>query len=106
MRPQDRHNGAGPPSEEPSRVAEPRLERDTKELLAAIERLSDDAGAALRNEVDHRPYTSLGLGFLGGYVLGSGLTLKLGTLVLAAASRAALANLVTRGITTRGKVTG
>jgi hypothetical protein len=101
MRPQERHNGSQPPSAEPPRVDERRLERDTKELLAAIERLSDDASAALRDQVDHRPYRSIGLGFLGGYVLGGGLTLRLGTLVLAAAWRAALANLVTRGTTRR-----
>ena len=106
MRSQERHNGSGPPSAEPPRLDERRLERDTKDLLVAIQRLSDDAGAALREQVDLRPYASLGLAFLGGYVLGGGLTLRLGTLVLAAASRAALANLVSRGIATPGKVTG
>ena len=101
------HNGAEPPSPpQPRSSVEGRLERDTKELLAAIERLSDDAGSSLREQVDHRPYTSLGIAFLGGYVLGGGLTFRLGTLVFAAAWRAALANLVTRGTATRGKVTG
>jgi hypothetical protein len=98
-------NGAESPSQQRPSCVEGRLERDTKELLAAIERLSDDASSSLRDRVDRRPYTSLGLGFLGGYVLGGGLTFRLGTFVLAAAWRAALANLVTRG-TTPGKATG
>src|SRR6185436_5301178 len=102
---QEGHNGSGPPSEQRPGGVEGRLERDAKELLAAIERLSDDASSSLRDQVDRRPYASLGLGFLGGYVLGGGLTFRIGTLVLAAAWRAALANLVTRG-TTRGKVVG
>lgn len=82
-------NGAEPPTAQQS---------GTEGILAAIERLSDDASRSLRDQVDRQPYTSLGLGVLGGYVLGAGLTVKLGTLVLAAAWRAALANLVTRGI--------
>jgi hypothetical protein len=100
----ERHNGAEPPSDLQVRQVDGRLARDTKELLAAIERLSDDASSTLRDNVDHRPYTTLGLGFLGGYVLGGGLTFRLGAFVLAAAWRAALANLVTRGIA-RGKAT-
>jgi hypothetical protein len=92
------HNGTQPPSEQrPSGGVEGRLERDTKELLAAFERLSDDASSSLRAQVDRRPYAALGLGLLGGYVLGGGLTFRLGTFVLAAAWRAALANLVARG---------
>jgi len=103
MRLQERHNGSKPPAAaEPPRFDERRLERDTKQLLAAIERLSDDASAALREQVDHRPYRVLGLGFLGGYVLGGGLTVRLGSLVVAAACRAALASLVSRGPTIRG----
>lgn len=89
-------NGPEPTVEQGSRGAEPRLERDTLELLAAFERLSDDASSSLRDQVDRRPYVMLGLGFFGGYVLGGGLTLRLGTLVLAAVGRAALASLITR----------
>jgi hypothetical protein len=102
---QQGHNGSEPPSQQRASSGQGPLERDTKELLAAIERLSDDASSSLRHQVDHRPYTSLGLAFLGGYVLGGGLTLRLGTLVLAAAWRAALANLVARG-SAPGKVSG
>ena len=100
------HNGTGPPVERRATRVEGRLERDTKELLAAIERLSDDASSSLRDQVHRRPYATLGFGFLGAYVLGGGLTVRLGTFVLAAAGRAALANLVSRGTTTRRKATG
>ena len=99
--PNNGHNGAEPPSERPPGCVEGRLERDTKELLAAMERLSDDASSSLRDQVDRRPYVSLGLGLLGGYVLGGGLTSRLGALVLSAVWRAALANLVTRGVGSR-----
>jgi hypothetical protein len=100
------HNGAEPPVEQRAACVEGWLERDTKELLAAIERLSDDAGSSLRDQLDRRPYVTLGFGFLGGYVVGGGLTFRLGTLVLAAACRAALGNLVTRGTTIQGKAAG
>ena len=99
-------NGAEPSPEQRPSCVEGRLERDTTELLAAIERLTDDASSSLRDQVDRSPYTSLGLAFLGGYVLGGGLTFRLGTFVLAAAWRAALANLVTGRTTTQGKGTG
>ena len=94
--PRKHHNGADLPVEGFRGQTWGQLERDTRELVAAVERLSDDAGSSLRAQVDRRPYTSLGLGFLGGYVLGGGLTIRLGTFVLAAAWRAALANLVAR----------
>jgi hypothetical protein len=90
------HNGAQAPSEPSPIGVERRLERDTRELLAAIERLSDDATKSLRDQLDRHPYPSLGLGLLGGYVLGAGLSSRLGTVVLAAAWRAGLASLISR----------
>jgi hypothetical protein len=90
------HNGAQAPPEPPPIGVERRLERDTRELLAAIERLSDDATRSLRDQVDRHPYPSLGLGLLGGYVLGAGLTFRLGTFVLAAAWRAGLASFISQ----------
>jgi hypothetical protein len=63
-------------------------------FLAAIARLSDDASRSLRVQVDGSPYASLGLALLGGFVLGRGLTSRVGTFVLAAAGRAMLANLI------------
>jgi hypothetical protein len=100
------HNGAQPRADDRPPGVERRLERDTKELIAAIERLSDDVGSSLRSQVDHRPYAALGFGFLAGYVLGGGLTFRLGTVVLAAAWRAAVGNLVARGTSIRGKAVG
>lgn len=70
------------------------IERDTHELLGAVERLSTDVSLSLRESVDRRPIAALGLGFLGGYVLGGGLTLRLATLLLATAARALVANAV------------
>jgi hypothetical protein len=88
-------NGSTPPSAPRPSVREEALTHDTTELLAAIARLSDDAHRSLRDQVGRSPYGSLGLAFLGGYVLGGGLTFRVGTYVLAAAGRAMLANLVT-----------
>ena len=64
--------------------------RDTRALLSAVENLSTDLSVTLRDGVDHRPVASLGLAFLAGYVLGGGLTLRLGTFVTAGAVRALL----------------
>ena len=51
-----------------------------------------------RNEaaVQRRPYRSIELGLLGGFVLGGGLTIRLAKLVLGVVCRAALADVVTR----------
>ena len=46
------------------------LEHDTRELFAAIEQLSASASAALREQMDRRPYTALAAGLVAGYVLG------------------------------------
>ena len=93
-------NGSTPPSPPRPSVREGALTHDATEVLAAIARLSDDASRSLRDQVDRSPYGSLGLAFLAGYVLGGGLTLRVGTFVLAAAGRAMLANLVTRSAAT------
>ena len=50
----------------------------------------------IRSQMKERPYVTLGLGFLAGYVLGGGLSLKVGTLLLGAAGRAALASVLER----------
>src|SRR5262245_25863375 len=67
-----------------------------RHLIEAAETLSTEVGAALREELDRRPYVVLGLGFLGGYVLGGGLTLRVGALVLGTVGRAALAGVLDR----------
>lgn len=93
-----RTNGSG--EEHARRIGESvrALERDTRELLAAIEQLSASASEALREQLDRRPYQVLGAGLLAGYVLGGGLSFRLATLLAAAAGRATLAQLVARGV--------
>ena len=94
-------NGSTSPSARRPSVQEGALTRDSSELLAAIARLSDDASRSLRDQLDGSPYGSLGLALLGGFVLGGGFTLRVGTFVLAAAGRAMLANLVTGSVPRR-----
>jgi hypothetical protein len=45
---------------------------------------------------ERRPYRSIELGLLGGFLLGGGLTIRLAKLVLGVVCRAALADVVTR----------
>lgn len=75
------------------------LDRDTRELLGAMEQLSASAGDALREQMDRRPYATIGVGFLAGYVLGGGLSFRLATFLAAGAARATAAQLVARGLT-------
>jgi hypothetical protein len=74
------------------------LQRDTRELFGAIEQLSTSVGDALREQLDRRPYATLGAGFVAGYVLGGGLSLRLATLLGAAAARTAMMQLVSQGL--------
>ena len=71
------------------------LERDTQELLVAIEQLGESVNAALREQLDQRPYAALAAGFVAGYVLGGGVSLRLATMLAATAGRMALARLMT-----------
>jgi hypothetical protein len=73
------------------------LERDTRELLSAIEQLSASASAALREQLDRRPYAALGAGLVVGYILGGGLSLRLATMLAAAAGKATVAQVMSRG---------
>ena len=74
------------------------LQRDTRELLGAIEQVSTSAGDALREQIDERPYATIGAAFVTGYVLGGGLSFRLATLLAGAATRASVAHLLTRGV--------
>ncbi len=74
------------------------LRRDVRELLAALEQTSASASDALREQIDERPYAVLGAGFVAGYVLGGGMTLRLMAILLGAAGRATIAQLVTRTV--------
>ncbi len=73
------------------------LERDTRELLSAIEQLSASASAALREQLDRRPYAALGAGLVAGYVLGGGLSLRLASMLAIAAGKATVAQVASRG---------
>jgi hypothetical protein len=73
------------------------LERDARELLSAIEQLSASASGALREQLDQRPYATLGAGLVAGYILGGGLSFRLATVLAAAAGKATLAQVVSRG---------
>jgi hypothetical protein len=73
------------------------LERDTRELLAAIEQLSASASAALRDQLDRRPYAALGAGLVAGYILGGGLSFRLATMLATAAGKATIAQVASRG---------
>jgi hypothetical protein len=74
------------------------LQSDTRELLGALEQLTASAGEALREQMDQRPYVAIGAGFLAGYVLGGGLSLRLATFLAAGAARVTAAQLVARGL--------
>ena len=74
------------------------LQRDTRELLSAIEQLSSSVSDALREQMDRRPYAALGAGLLAGYVLGGGLSLRLATLLGATAARMAMMQMVSQGV--------
>ena len=72
--------------------------RDTQTMLSAIENLSANVSVALRDGVDRRPAASLGLAFATGYILGGGLTLRLGTFLMAAAGRALVASSIAAAV--------
>jgi len=74
------------------------LQRDTRELLGAIEQLSSSVSDALREQMDRRPYAALGAGLVAGYVLGGGLSLRLATLLGATAARMAMLQIVSQGV--------
>jgi 1,4-dihydroxy-2-naphthoyl-CoA synthase len=100
-----RTNGSSAARAQPIGESVQTLERDTRELLSAIEQLSASASDALRTQLDRRPYATLGAGLVAGYVIGGGLSLRLATILAAAAGRATIAQLVARGVsraTTRG----
>jgi hypothetical protein len=74
------------------------LGRDTQTMLSAIENLSANVSVSLRDGVDRRPVASLGLAFAAGYILGGGLTLRLGTFLMAAAGRALVASSIAAAV--------
>lgn len=63
-----------------------------RQQLASLEEGSGELLQALREQLERRPYATLGAGVAAGFVLGGGLTLRLTTSLLALAGRVALAN--------------
>ena len=74
------------------------LGRDTETMLAAIESLSANLSVSLRDGVEHRPAAALGVAFAAGYILGGGLTLRLGSFLMAAAGRALIASSIAAAV--------
>jgi 1,4-dihydroxy-2-naphthoyl-CoA synthase len=74
------------------------LQRDTRDLVGALEQLSTSVGDALREQMDRRPYAAMGVGLVAGYVLGGGLSFRLASLLGAAAARAAMVQMVSQGV--------
>jgi hypothetical protein len=77
---------------------------DGGDLMRTIEEFSTTTSRAIRDQLDQRPYATLGAGLLAGYVLGGGLSLRLATMLMGAAGRATIAQLLARGLgdVTRG----
>ena len=78
------------------------LERDTRDLIGAVEQLTSSAGDALREQLHRRPYAMLGAGVVGGYILGGGLTVRLATFLIAAAGRATIRQMLAGGLAAAG----
>ncbi|HEV7732757.1 MAG TPA: hypothetical protein VGR62_11370 [Candidatus Binatia bacterium] len=66
--------------------------------LDTVERASGDAVRYVREQLDSRPYTTLGVGLAAGYVLGGGLTVRLAGTLLALTGRFAMASLVSSAV--------
>ncbi len=74
------------------------VQRDTRELMGAIEQLSGSVSGALREQMDRRPYAALGVGLIAGYVIGGGLSFRLASLLGGTAARAAMLQMVSQGV--------
>ena len=78
------------------------LQSDPRELIGAVEQLTTSAGDALREQLHRHPYTTLGAGLVGGYILGGGLSVRLATFLLAAAGRATMTQMLAGGLAAAG----
>lgn len=74
------------------------LERDTRDLMGALEQVSSTATDALREQLERRPIAVLGAGLVAGYVLGGGLSLRLAAFLASTAGKATMAQLVAGGL--------
>ena len=67
------------------------IQHDAEALAAAMQEAADSAQHYLTEQVARRPYRTLGVAAGLGYVLGGGLSSRLTTLLLGAATRLAMA---------------
>ena len=74
------------------------LERDTRDLMGAVEQVVASAGDTLRDQLDRRPFVMVGAGLMAGYVLGGGLSFRLAAFLATAAGRATVAQLLAGGL--------
>jgi hypothetical protein len=81
------------PTRNASSVAEP-----FRRQLQNVEQGSSELIALLRDNLDRRPYATLGAGLAAGFVLGGGLTLRLATSLAAVAGRMAMANMMSTAL--------
>ena len=66
--------------------------------LDSVEQGSGELIKLLREQLDRRPYATLGAGLATGFVLGGGLTLRLTSTLMAVAGRVAMANFVSAAL--------
>lgn len=69
-----------------------------RQQLAGLEEGSGELLQALREQLERRPYATLGAGVAAGFVLGGGLTLRITTSLLAIAGRVAIANVASSAL--------
>lgn len=77
----------------PRSVTEP-----LRQQLENVEKGSGEILRIIREQLDERPYATLGAGLAAGFVLGGGLTLKLTTSLVAVAGRMAMANMMSSAV--------
>ncbi len=76
----------------------PRVAEPFRQQLQSVEQSSGELLELLRENLDRRPYATLGAGLAAGFILGGGLTLRLTTSLAAVAGRMAMANVVSNAL--------
>jgi hypothetical protein len=66
--------------------------------LHNVEQSSGELLKRLREQIDRRPYATLGAGLATGFVLGGGLTLRLTGALVGVAGRVAMANMISAAL--------
>lgn len=69
-----------------------------RQQLENVEQGSGEILKLIREQLDQRPYATLGAGLAAGFVLGGGLTLRLTTSLVAVAGRMAMANMMSTAL--------